>query len=383
MEAIYLDHSATTPIDPEVLAAMMPCFAFRFGNPSSIHNLGIQAREAVIEARRRTASLIGADPSEIVFTAGGTEADNLALLGLAAKQTVKDHIVTSSIEHPAVMETCRYLEGKGFRVTYLPVDTSGRIDPDEAIRAMDDRTFLVSVMHANNETGTLASLAEIGAAAKARGICMHTDALQTVGKMPVDVNSLRVDMLSLSGHKFHGPKGVGALYIREGIELTPLTFGGHQERGLRSGTENVPGIVGLGKACQIAERDMDFLTIHLKELRDGLESLIVEGFPDARVNGHPVMRVPHILSVSFPGISGDAIVREMSRRDVFLSAGSACMSDSASLSPVLGAMRLPSEWARGTVRFSIGKTNNEDEIMETFGILKDVISRLRQETRIH
>jgi cysteine desulfurase len=383
MEAIYLDHSATTPIDPEVLAAMMPCFAFRFGNPSSIHNLGIQAKEAVIEARQRTASLIGADPSEIVFTAGGTEADNLALLGLAAKQTVKNHIVTSSIEHPAVMETCRYLEGKGFRVTYLPVDTSGRIDPGDAVRAMDDKTFLVSVMHANNETGTLTPLAEIRAAAKARGIRMHTDALQTVGKMPVDVNSLQVDMLSLSGHKFHGPKGVGALYIRKGIELAPLTFGGHQEWGLRSGTENVPGIVGLGKACQIAERDMDFLTIHLRQLRDGLESLIVEGFPDARINGHPVLRAPHILSVSFPGISGDAIVREMSRRDVFLSAGSACMSDSASLSPVLGAMRLPAEWARGTVRFSIGKTNNEDEIMEAFGILKDVISRLRQETRIH
>lgn len=381
MEAIYLDHSATTPIDPEVLAAMMPCFAFSYGNPSSIHKLGVQAKDAVAEARKRTADLIGADPEEIIFTAGGTEADNLALLGLAAMQTNKNHIVTTSFEHPAILDACRYLTERGFRVTYLPVDATGRVDPDDVIRVLDEKTFLVSIMHANNEIGTVAALDAIGAAVRDRGICMHTDALQSIGKMPVHVDHLHVDLLSLSGHKFHGPKGVGALYVRKGITIAPQTFGGHQEKALRAGTENVPGIVGLGKACQIAGRDLDYLTLHLKQLRDGLESLIRDGITDTHINGHPALRAPQILSVSFPGAAGDAVVREMSKRNVFLSAGAACTSSSTTISHVLAAIGMPPELARGTVRFSLGRTNNEDEIMLAFETLREVIGGLRRKSR--
>lgn len=377
MDTIYLDHSATTPIDPEVLAAMMPFFAFSFGNPSSTHNLGNLAKEAISEARCRTADLIGADPAEIIFTAGGTEADNLALLGLAAMQTVKNHIITSAIEHPAILDTCSRLESLGFRITYIPVDSRGCIDPDDVFRVLGEKTFLVSIMHANNEISTMAPLDEIGAVVRDKGICMHTDALQTVGKLPVNVDELHVDMLSMSGHKFYGPKGIGALYIRKGTTIAPLSYGGHQERNLRAGTENVPGIVALGRACQIATRDLDFQTLHLKQLRDGLESLIVDGIPDVHINGHPFRRAPHILSVSFPGVEGDSVVREMSKRDVFLSAGAACTSGSAHISHVLKAMGMPAELAEGTVRFSLGKTNREDEIIRAVEILKEVVTKLR------
>jgi cysteine desulfurase len=381
MDTIYLDHSATTPIDPEVLAAMMPFFAFSFGNPSSIHNLGNLAKEAITEARCRTADLIGAEPTEIIFTAGGTEADNLALLGLAAMQTGKNHIITSAIEHPAILDTCSHLECLGFRITYIPVDTRGCIDPDDVFRVMDEKTFLVSIMHANNEIGTMAPLEEIGAVVRDKGICMHTDAVQTAGKMPVNVDELHVDMLSLSGHKFYGPKGIGALYIRKGTMIAPLSYGGHQERDLRAGTENVPGIVALGKTCQIASRDLDFQTLHLKQLRDGLESLIVDGIPDAHINGHPFQRTPHILSVSFPGMEGATIVREMSKRNVFLSAGAACTSGSAGISHVLKALGMPTELAKGTVRFSLGKTNQENEIIGAVERLKEVVARLRLTSR--
>lgn len=378
METIYLDHSATTPVAPEVLAAMMTCFGFSYGNPSSIHPLGMKAREAIEQARYLTASMIGADPSEIVFTSGGTEADNLALLGTAyAAANEKNHIITSEIEHPAVLNACAHLAEKGFYITYLPVDDKGRIDPDDLRKAITDRTFLVSIMHANNEIGTVEPLAEIGEITKARGIYLHTDAVQTAGKIPVTVDDLHVDMLSIAGHKFHGPKGTGALYIRSGTAINPLTFGGHQENGRRAGTENVPGIVGLGKACEIASRDLPYAVVMLKQLRDMLEAIIVQNIPDVNINGDHLCRVPHILSISIPGVAGDAVVREMAARGIALSAGSACTSESTHISHVLAALGMPAELAKGTIRFSLGRGNNEEELMRAADALHEVIKDMR------
>ncbi len=378
METIYLDHSATTPVAPEVLAAMMTYFGFSYGNPSSIHPLGMKAREAIEQARHLTASMIGADPSEIVFTSGGTEADNLALLGTAyAADNEKNHIITSAIEHPAVLNSCSYLEEKGFSVTYLPVDEKGLVNPDDIKKAITDRTFLVTVMHANNEIGTVEPLAEIGDITKARGIYLHTDAVQTIGKIPVNVDDLHADMLSIAGHKFHGPKGVGALYIRSGTRINPLTFGGHQENGRRAGTENVPGIVGLGKACEIASRDLPYAMVMLKQLRDMLEAIIVQNIPDVKINGDPLCRVPHILSISIPGVAGDAVVREMAGGGIALSAGSACTSESTHISHVLSALGMTAELAKGTIRFSLGKGNNEEELIRATEVLHEVIKDMR------
>jgi len=377
-EAIYLDHSATTPVDPEVLGAMMRYFANHFGNPGSIHQFGRLAREAVEKAREQTAALIGAAPEEIVFTGGGTEADNLALLGsAAATQPGKNHLITSAIEHYAVLNTCKYLESKGFSVSYLPVDGTGTVDPNDIRRAMTDRTLLISIMHANNEIGTVAPLTEIAGAARQRGIPIHTDAVQSAGKIPVGVDDLGVDLLSLSGHKFYGPKGTGALYVRRGTPLAPIVFGGHQESGLRTGTENVPGIVGLGKACELAARELPWQMDRLLELRNRLEKLIVEKIDAVRINGHPFRRLPHVLSVSFRGVSGDAVVRELDRQGIAASAGAACTSGTLQISHVLAALRIPEDYAPGTVRFSLGKGNTEEQLAGTANILAEIIRRLR------
>ncbi len=377
-ELIYLDHSATTPADPEVLGAMMRYFANHYGNPSSSHHFGREARQAVETAREQAAALIGAAPDEIVFTGGGTEADNLAVLGVAyAAGPHRNHIIISAIEHYAVLNTCKYLEGKGFSVTCLPVDRQGTVDPDDARRAMTEKTMLISIMHANNEIGTVEPLAEIAGTARERGILVHTDAVQSVGKIPVRVSELGVDLLSLSGHKFYGPKGTGALYVRRGIILAPIMFGGHQERGFRTGTENVPGIVGLGKACEIARRDLPWQMDRMLELRQRLEKLIVEKIPAVRINGHPFRRLPHVLSVSFPGVSGDAVVRELDRQGIAASAGAACTSGEIHLSHVLAALGIPADYAPGTVRFSLGKGNTEEQLISAADILADIVGRLR------
>ena len=378
MEQIYFDHSATTPIHPEVLGAMMSLFANRFGNPSSIHREGRFAREAVETARRRVAALIGADPSEIVFTGGGTEADNLAVLGSAfAQKERKNHLITSAIEHPAVEQACRHLTERGFSVTILPVDGEGRVDPDEVRRAITGRTFLITIMHANNEVGTIQPLREIGSIARERGIGFHTDAVQSVGKIPVAVTNLGVDLLSIAGHKIQGPKGTGALYIRSGATLAPITFGGHQERGLRSGTENVPGIVGLGMACAIALRDLNAQAIRLQALRDELERRIRAEIPDIRMNGHPSERLPHLSSLSFAGVSGEALVRALDLRGIAVSAGSACAAGETRISPVLASLRVPEEFSVGTVRFSLGRGNTEEELDRVVPILKALVEKQR------
>lgn len=378
METIYMDHSATTPVDPEVLGAMMRYFANHFGNPSSIHRFGREARRAVDEARERVAALIGADPQEIVFTGGGTEAVNMALMGTAlAKASGRNHIVTSAIEHHAVLNTCKYLETRGFAVTYLNVDDQGLVDPGDVQRAMTDQTLLVSIMHVNNEIGTVQTVSEIAFMARERGVIVHTDAVQSVGKIPVNVSSLGVDLLSLTGHKLYGPKGTGALYIRRGTPVAPILFGGHQEGGRRTGTENVPGIVGVGKACEIAAGDMPGQYERLLGLRKRLEAHIVANVADVLVNGHAFRGLPHILSVSFRSITGDAVVRELDKQGIAASAGAACTADTIRLSHVLEAMRIPREIAMGTVRFSLGRGNTEAQIDRVAEILPGIVQKLR------
>jgi cysteine desulfurase len=378
MERIYLDHSATTPVHPEVLGAMMTFFANHFGNPSSVHREGRLAREAVESARFRVAALIGADPSEIVFTGSGTEADNLAILGTAfLAEGGRNHLIASAIEHPAVEAACRSLAGRGFEVTFLPVDGLGRVDPDSVRRAITEKTFLVSVMHANNEIGTIQPLKEIGVVTRGSGILFHTDAVQSVGKIPVAVDDFHLDLLSLAGHKIYGPKGTGALYVRKGTQLQPITFGGRQEGRLRSATENVPGLVGLGKACEIAARDLGPEAARLCRLRNLLEERILAEIPDARVNGHAVERLPHLLSVSFAGVPGVALVRELDLRGISASAGSACSAGETTISHVLTALGLPEEAAFGTIRFSLGRDNTEEEIGRTVSVLKALVGKRR------
>lgn len=378
MEPIYLDHSATTPVHPEVLAAMMSFFANHFGNPSSIHREGRFAREAVDGARIRVANLIGAEPAEIVFTGGGTEADNLAILGAAlAEQRGRNHLITSAIEHHAVENACRHLAGCGFSITFLPVDGRGRVNPDDLRRAVTEKTLLVSIMHANNEIGTIQPLREIGTITREHGILLHTDAVQSVGKIPVSVDDLGVDLLSLAAHKIYGPKGVGALYVRTGTPLAPITFGGRQEGNLRNGTENVPGVVGLGKACEIGARDLAAQTIHLQGLRDLLDAKVREYVPDVTVNGHPVERLPHLLSLSFAGISGEALVRELDLRGIAVSAGSACTAGSTRISHVLAALGMEEALAVGTLRFSMGRANSREEILHAAATLGKLVNRRR------
>jgi cysteine desulfurase len=378
METIYLDHSATTPVDPEVLGAMMRYFANHYGNPSSIHGFGQEAKRAVDEARGQVAALIGADPEEIVFTGGGTEADNMALMGTAfAGPSGRNHIITSAIEHHAVLNTCKYLETRGYVVTYLPVDSQGVVSPEDVQRTITEKTFLITIMHANNEVGTLEPVAEIAFMARGRGILVHTDAVQSVGKIPVNVNDLGADLLSLAGHKLYGPKGTGALYVRRNTPIQPILFGGHQESGRRTGTENVPGIVGLGKACEIAARDLPGQMDRLQNLRNRLEKRIMEKITDVCVNGHAFRRLPHVLSISFRSITGDAVVRELDKQGVAASAGAACTAETIRLSHVLEAMQIPKDVAMGTVRFSLGKGNTETQIDHAAHVLPEIIDKLR------
>ncbi len=373
----YLDHAATTPVHPEVLKVMAPYWQESFGNPSSIHSLGKRSRTALEKGRQQAALLIGADPGEIVFTSGGTEADNLAVLGAAAScRGENNHIITTVIEHRAVLNSCEYLLAKGFQVTFLPVDEAGVIRLTDLERSVNGNTVLISIMHGNNEIGTVQPIAEIGRIARKRSILFHTDAVQTAGKLAIDVKEIGCDLLSFSGHKIHGPKGAGALYIRDGVHIGPLFHGGHQESGRRSGTENVPAIAGFGHACETASAAQKE-TAKVRSLRDLLQERIEQSIPEVRINGHPVNRLPHILSVSFRRVDGDALVRELDQNGVAASAGAACSSGSMEISHVISALGMPRDWARGTVRFSLGFGNNEDEIRACAEIITKAVRKLR------
>lgn len=376
---IYLDYAATTPVDPEVVQEMLPYFTERFGNPSSLHAFGQDAKRAIETARDRTASLLGAAPEEIIFTASGTESDNLALKGIASALADKgNHIITSAIEHHAVLETCKYLEENGCRVTYLPVDGGGLVDPDDVKTALSDETILISIMHANNEIGTIQPIAEIGKIAREHGITFHTDAVQTVGHIPTRVDELGVDLLSASAHKLYGPKGVGFLYTRKGTRIEPLLHGGEQERRRRASTQNVPGIVGLGKAAQIAAAEMAAETTKLTALRDRLIGGILERIDSARLNGDPARRLPNNINISFEGAAGGALVFGLDLQGILCSAGAACTSAKIEPSHVLAAVGLGRTLAYGTLRFSLGKQTTPDEIEAVLDILPVIVDKLKR-----
>ena len=378
MKRIFLDHAATTPADPRVVEAMLPYFSDSFGNPSSIHSLGLETRTAVAEAREKVASLIGAASDEIIFTSGGTEADNLAIKGVALANAHKGkHIVTTRIEHHAVEESCRYLEKQGIKVTHVAVDHDGLVDPREVERAVTPGTILISVMHANNEVGTIQPIAEISRVARSRGIYFHTDAVQTVGHIPAKVDDLGVDLLAISAHKLYGPKGVGVLYVRKGTRIVPFMHGGGQERGLRATTENVPGIVGFGKAAEIAQAEMDAESKHVTRLRDKLIKGLLERIPQVRLNGHPTQRLPNNVNISVASVEGESLAVSLDLEGIAVSTGSACSSEAMEPSHVLTAMGVPVELARGSVRFSLGKKNTDEEIDRVLEAFPRIVSRLR------
>ncbi len=378
MKRIYMDHNATTPLREEVLDAMMPYLREEFGNASSLHSYGMQARRAIEGAREQVATGLGAQPREIVFTGCGTESDNQAIKGIAfAKRGQGDHIITSQIEHKAVLETCQYLEKQGFRVTYLPVDKYGTVNPNDVARAITEQTVLVSVMFANNEVGTIQPIAEIGKMCRERGVCFHTDAVQAVGKLPIDVNELGIDLLSLSAHKFYGPKGVGALYARRGVKMDPLLHGGHQERGRRAATENVAGIVGLGKAIELRLEEMESEAERLAALRDRLCDGISELIESVHLNGHPTDRLPGTLDMGFEYIEGEGIIMGLDLAGVAVSSGSACTSASLEASHVLLAMGIEPALAQGSIRFSLGRGNTDADVDYVLEKLPPIVERLR------
>jgi len=378
MKRVYLDYAATTPVHPEVVKAMLPYFTRVFGNPSSIHYYGQKAKVAVEEARVKVANLIGARDDEIFFTSGGTEADNFALKGVAlANESKGNHIITTSIEHHAVLETCRFLEKIGFLITYLPVDGYGLVDPDEVRRTITGKTILISVMHANNEIGTIEPIAEIGMIAREAGVYFHTDAVQTVGHIPVNVDELRVDLLAVSTHKLYGPKGVGALYIRKGTKLVSFMHGGEQEKGQRAGTHNVSGIVGFGQAAEVARLEMAEEAERLARLRDKLTNGILQRIDHTQLNGHAVTRLPNNASVSIDFVEGEAMCLSLDLEGICASTGSACSSSSLEPSHVLLAIGLPPQLARGSLRFTLGKWTTEEEIEHVLDVLPPIIARLR------
>lgn len=374
---IYLDHNGTTPIAPEVAAAMQPFWESEFGNPSSSHAYGRTPREAIEKARRQVADLLGCRPAQILFTSGGTEANNHALKGIVMAAHRGGHMITSTIEHPAVLEVCRFLERFGIETTRLPVDDLGQVDPDTLKAAIRPDTILISIMHANNEVGTLEPITAIASIARAHSIPLHTDAAQSVGKIPTRVDDLGVDLLSVAGHKLCAPKGIGALYVRPGLTLENFCHGAGQEAGRRAGTENVALIVGLGQACAIAARDLDQNMTQMRDLRDRLHQELVAGLTGVRLNGHPEKRLPNTLSVSFQGVAADRLLSAIAD-DIAASAGAACHADTVTISHVLQAMHVPEEWARGTVRFSLGKTTTKEEIQRAVSVIVAAVNRLRK-----
>ena len=376
---IYMDHSATSPVDPEVFEAMKPYFVDNFGNASTLYSLGRDARKAMEAAREQVASLIGAKPEEVIFTSGGTESDNIAIKGTAYRLKNKgNHIITSAIEHPAVRETCKYLEKNGFEVTYLPVYEDGIVRVSDLEDAITDKTILITIMHANNEIGTIQPIAEIGKIARENKIYFHTDAVQTVGKIPVNVEEMNVDMLSLSAHKVYGPKGIGALYIKKGVRLEALIHGGGHEKGLRPGTENVSGIVGLGKACELAEKNLLDDAKYITNLRDKLIDGILDSVEQSYLDGHRTKRLPNNVNVRFTGIEGESLVLHLDSKGVAASTGSACSSKSLEPSHVLIALGLEHVEAHGSLRLTLGKENTEEEVDYVITAAKEVVETLRK-----
>ena len=374
---IYLDHAATTPVHPDVLEAMMPYLTTQYANPSTLYTFGREARAAVEDARAKVAALIGADPSEIYFTAGATESDNWAIMGIAsATESKGKHIITSAIEHHAVLGTCEFLKRRGYEITLIPVDGDGLVNPEDVRRAITDQTVLITIMHSNNEVGVIEPIAEIGSVARERGIIFHTDATQSVGKVPIDVSQLNVDLLSLSGHKLYGPKGIGALYVRKGTRILPYIHGGGQESSKRAGTHNVPGIVGLGKAAEIAQLTMAEESAREIALRNRLIADIL-AIPDTRLNGHPTLRLPNNVNVSIEGAEGESMILMLDMLGICVSSGSACTSGSLAASHVLLAMGLPHELAHGSLRLTLGKDTTDEDIDRVLEVLPGIISRLR------
>jgi len=375
---IYMDHSATTFVKPGVLEAMIPYFTEHFGNPSSIYGIARYSKKAIDTARVQTAKAVGADPDEIYFTSGGSESDNWAIKGVAlANRKRGNHIITTQIEHHAVLQTCQFLEKEGFEVTYLPVDQYGLVNPVDLEKAITDKTILVSVMYANNEIGTIEPIVELGAIARKHKVYFHTDAVQAIGNIPIDVKSQNIDLLSLSAHKFYGPKGVGALYIKKGVRIENLIHGGGQERKRRAGTENIAGIVGLGKAIELATADIPGHNATIKAMRDRLIKGVLEKIPNSRLNGHPEKRLPGNFNVSFEFIEGESMLLWLDDEGVCASTGSACTSGSLEPSHVLLATGLPIEISHGSLRLTLGDANREGDVDFVLDILPKVVQKLR------
>jgi cysteine desulfurase len=377
MKVIYFDNNATTQVAPEVYETMQPYFTELYGNPSSMHTFGGQVGIRVREARERVAALLGCDPGEIIFTSCGTESDSAAIHGTLAAVPHKRKVITTRVEHPAVLAVCRDLETHGYMVVELGVDKLGRLDLDELEEQLDDDTALVTIMAANNETGVIFPVEQIAQMVTSRGITFHTDAVQIVGKVPLNLAKSAINLLSLSGHKLHAPKGVGVLYVKKGTRIAPFLLGGHQEGGRRAGTENVPGIVGLGKACELGARHMDDENTRVKALRDKLEREILRSCPDSRVNGDRNNRLPNTTNISFEYVEGEAILLLLDRYGICASSGSACTSGSLEPSHVLRAMGVPFTAAHGSIRFSLSRYNTEDEVDFTIDKMPDIINRLR------
>jgi cysteine desulfurase len=378
MKRIYLDYAATTPTRPEVVQAMLPYYSDAFGNPSSLYSYGLEARQAIEAARGKVAAAIGAKKEEIVFTGGGSEADNLAIKGVVfANERKGNHIITSVIEHHAVLATCKFLQKRGFKVTYLPVDKYGLVDPEKVRKAINEKTVLISIMHANNEIGTIQPIAEIGKIARKAKVYFHTDAVQTMGHIPVDVNELKVDMLAMSAHKFYGPKGVGVLYVRKGTRIVSLINGGEQESGRRAGTENVPGIVGLGKAIELASHEIAAEAERLTALRNKLIQGIPERIEKVQLNGHPERRLPNNVNFSVEYIEGESTCLNLDLEGICISTGSACSSAEAKPSHVLLAIGLAPEQARSSLRFTLGRLTTAEDIDRVLEVLPRSVARLR------
>jgi cysteine desulfurase len=377
VKTVYVDNNATTKVAPEVLEVMLPYFSEYYGNPSSMHFFGGQVQKKVDEARAKVADFLGAEPSEIVFTSCGTESDNAAILGTLDSYPEKRHLITTRVEHPAVDNVSTYLGRKGYRITELSVDREGRLDLDELRESLTDETTLVTIMYANNETGVIFPIEEIGEIVKARGIPFHTDAVQAAGKIPLNMKKSKVDMLSISGHKLHAPKGIGVLYIRKGTKFSPFMIGGHQEKGRRGGTENVPYIIGFGKACELAKKHLDEENTRIKSLTDYLEAKLLEKIPNTLVNGDRIHRLPNTVSVSFEYVEGESILLLLSDLGICASSGSACTSGSLEPSHVLRAMGVPFTAAHGSIRFSLSVYNTKEEMDYIIEHLPPIIQRLR------
>ena len=378
MERIYLDNAATTAVAKEVAKAIMPCFTEIYGNPSSLHSFGLDAKDVMEAARQKIATFINAREDEIVFTGSGTESDNTVIKGIAGALKEKgNHIITSAIEHHAIHEPLNFLEKQGLKVTYLPNDDTGLVDPDDLKKAITDKTILVSIMHANNEIGTIEPVKALGAVCRDAGVVFHTDAVQTFGHLPIDVNDMNIDLLSASAHKLYGPKGVGMLYIRKGVKLTPLLHGGDQEKRRRASTQNVPGIAGFSRAVELAEKEMLPESARQTALRDRLISELLKAIPESQLNGHPTLRLPNNVNISFAYIEGEAMLLNLDMEGIAASTGSACTSSSLEPSHVLIACGLQQVLAHGSLRFTTGRSTTEEEIDHVIKVLPPIIAKLR------